>query len=103
MSKMNLHISFEYLKHKLWPKKGRESNYQLFNFSGQESPQFPCVQMVYHIPLESSQRELQLCFRPHLNWRFAHKVTSYQNRKNPNFGNFRTPTWESWYKMMFGC
>jgi hypothetical protein len=27
-----------------------------------------------NILLESSQQGLQLCFRPHLNWRFAHKV-----------------------------
>jgi hypothetical protein len=28
MSKMGLHDPFEFLKHKLWPKKGRESNCQ---------------------------------------------------------------------------
>jgi hypothetical protein len=28
MSKMGSHCSFEHLKHKLWPKKGRESNCQ---------------------------------------------------------------------------
>jgi hypothetical protein len=28
MSKMSSHDPFGYLKHKLWPKKCRESNYQ---------------------------------------------------------------------------
>ncbi len=28
MLEMGLHDSFEYLKHKLWPKEGRESNWQ---------------------------------------------------------------------------
>jgi hypothetical protein len=34
---------------------------------------------------------LQLCFRPHLNWKSAQKITHPQSRGNPNFGNFRTP------------
>jgi hypothetical protein len=40
---------------------------------------------------------------PHLNIRFAHKVMGLQSRGNPNFGNFRTPTWESRDEMTFGC
>ncbi len=31
-----------------------------------------------------------LWFRPHLNWRFAQKVTSFQNHESPNFENFGT-------------
>jgi hypothetical protein len=41
--------------------------------------------------------------RPHFNRRFAHKVMGLQSRGSPNFGNFGTPTWESWDKMTFGC
>ncbi len=26
-----------------------------------------------------------------------------QSYESPNCGNFRTPTWESWDKMIFGC
>jgi hypothetical protein len=44
---------------------------------------------------------LQLCFRFHLNRRFAHKVMGLQSRRNPDFGNFGTPIWESRGKMSF--
>jgi hypothetical protein len=41
-------------------------------------------------------------FRPHLNWRFAHKVMGPQSHESPNFGNFGTSTWESRDIMTFG-
>jgi len=31
------------------------------------------------------------------------KLWAPQNHGSPNFGNFGTPTWESWDKMPFGC
>jgi len=58
------------------------------------------------ISLKSFQQRLQLCFRPHLNWRSARKVMGPQSHGNPNFGNFdshmRVPKqnamwmWASW-------
>jgi len=42
--------------------------------------------------LESSQRSLQLCFKSHLDPRFAQKVMGLQSRGNPNLGDFGTPT-----------
>jgi hypothetical protein len=45
---------------------------------------------------------LQLCFKTHLNRRFARKVMRPQNCENPNCGNFGTFTWESQDKMTFG-
>ncbi len=45
---------------------------------------------------------LQLCFKPHLDRRFAHKVMARQSCGSPNFVNFGTPTWESRDKMTFG-
>jgi hypothetical protein len=45
---------------------------------GQKSVQVTC-----HISLESSQWELQLCFRPHFNWRSANKVMGMQSCGNP--------------------
>jgi hypothetical protein len=38
-------------------KKGRESNYQIWlpTTKSQESPQFPCVQVMWDIPIEISQ------------------------------------------------
>jgi len=49
-------------------KKGRESNYQFDSRpeKSQESTWFTWLQRACDILLESSWRELQLCFRPHL-------------------------------------
>jgi len=47
--------------------------------------------MAYDISLESSQRGLQLFFRPHFNQRSALKIMASQSRKNPNLSNFGTP------------
>jgi hypothetical protein len=55
-----------------------------------ESPQFPCVQMACHIPLESSQRGLQLCFRFHFNQRSAHKIMGPQSCQSLSCGNSGT-------------
>ncbi len=55
------------------------------------------------IPLESSRRGLQLCFRPHLNQRSPRKVMGPQSCRSPSCGNFGTLTWESRDKMPFGC
>jgi hypothetical protein len=71
MFKIGLHDPFGHLKHKLWPKETREST------------RSPCVQVACNIPLESSQRGIQLCFRPHLNRRFAHKVMGPQSWDSP--------------------
>jgi hypothetical protein len=57
----------------------------------QESPRFPCVQVVCHILLESSQQQIQLCYKIHLNQRSAHKVMGPQSCRSPNFG-----MWTSW-------
>jgi hypothetical protein len=77
-------------------KKGRESK-------SQESTRFTCLQSASDIFLKSSQRELQLCFRPHLNQRFTRKIMGLQNRGSPNLGDFGTPTSESRDKKPFGC
>ncbi len=46
---------------------------------------------------------LQLCFKPHFNPTSKREVMGPQSRRSPNFGNFRTPTWEFRDKMPFGC
>jgi hypothetical protein len=91
-------------------KKGRESNWQfdsrpiwLPTIKSQDSTQFRHVQAAWDIQLKSFRHRLQLCFRPHYNRRSAHKVMRPQSRGNPNYGNFRTPTWESPDKKSFGC
>jgi hypothetical protein len=53
------------------------------------------VQVACDISLEISIRGLQLCFRPHHNQRFKHKVMGPQSCGSLNSRNFRTPIWES--------
>jgi hypothetical protein len=50
------------LKHKLWPKEGSGVKLEVWlpTTKNQESPRFPCVQVVCNILLESSERGLQL-------------------------------------------
>jgi len=53
--------------------------------------------------LESSRRELQDCFRPHLNKRSEQKVMDAQSLGTPTRDSFGTPLWESREKVPFGC
>jgi len=105
MFKMGSHDPFGHLKHKLWPKERSKVKLPIWLpiTKSRESTQFPCEKVMCNIQLKSSWWGLQLCFRPHLNWRFAHKVIQPQSCESPNFGNFRTPIWESRDKMPFGC
>jgi hypothetical protein len=54
MSEMGLHDPFEHITHKLWPKEGPRVKLAIWlsTIKSQESPQFPCVQVVCDIPLE---------------------------------------------------
>jgi hypothetical protein len=55
------------------------------------------------MPLESSQRKLQLCLKPHPDRRSEHEVIALQSCKSSNPGSFGTPLWESRNKKPFGC
>jgi hypothetical protein len=83
-------------------RKGRESKWQ-FDSRPLKVIRFPCVQASCDILLKRSWQGLQLCFRPHLKQRFAHKVMGPQSCRSPNFGNFGIPTWDSRDKKPFGC
>jgi hypothetical protein len=87
MSRMGSHISFEYLKHKLWSKENMEVKVSIWLLitKSQESPWFTYVKVTCHILLKSSQQRIQLCFRPHLNWRPKKNVMGLQSHKSPNF------------------
>jgi hypothetical protein len=52
---MSSHDSFEYLKHKLWPKEGPRVKLPIWlpTTKSEELPQFPYVKVTYHILLES--------------------------------------------------
>jgi hypothetical protein len=93
MFKMGLYNPFGYLKHKLWPKEGLgiKLPISLPITKSQKSPWFTCAHVAFHILLKRSQQGLQLCFKPHLNRRFAQEIISLQSRESLNFGNFKTP------------
>jgi hypothetical protein len=56
-----------------------------------ESTQPRCVKVECDTPLESSQGELQVCFKPHPNRRSKQGVMSYQSPGNPNRDSFGSP------------
>jgi hypothetical protein len=55
------------------------------------------------MPLKSSQRKLQDCFRPHPIRRSEQEVMDAQSPGSPTRDSFGTPPWESWEKMPFEC
>jgi hypothetical protein len=101
MSKMGSHCSFGHLKHKLWAKEGPGvelpgvCQFWLPTTNSRESTRNTGLQTTCDIPLESSRRELQLCFRPRRNPRFSRKVMRLQSRGSPGWRSFGTPTRES--------
>jgi hypothetical protein len=56
-----------------------------------ESTRFTWLQMARHILLESSRRELQLCFRPRRDPRSVGKVMGLQSPGSPNWRDFGSP------------
>jgi hypothetical protein len=58
---------------------------------------------VFFIPLENSQGGLQVCFRPHPNWRSEQGIMNFQSPRSSNRDNFETPLWESREKVPFRC
>jgi hypothetical protein len=101
MSKMGSHCSFGHLKHKLWPKEGlgvelpRVYQFWLPTTKSQESTRNTWLQATCDIPLESSRRELQLCFRPHFYPRSSRKVMRLQSPGSSGGRDFGTPARES--------
>jgi hypothetical protein len=105
---MSSHCSFGHLKHKLWPKEGpgvklpgvklpgvRQfwlpgvRQFWLPTTKSRESIWNTWLQRTCDIPLESSRRNLQLCFRRQVNRRPAPKVMRLQSRGSPKVARFR--------------
>jgi hypothetical protein len=105
MFTMGLHEPFGHLQHKLWQKErsGVKLTIWLPTTKSWELTQPPCVQVACNKPLESSWREIQLCFRPHTNRRSEHGVIVPQSCRSPNLGSFETPLWEFQDKKPFRC
>jgi hypothetical protein len=57
----------------------RKVGFRFLTKKSQESTLPPCVQVACDTLLESSQWELQLCFRPHHDWRFEREVIALQS------------------------
>jgi hypothetical protein len=97
MPKMGSHCSFGHLKHKLWAKErsGVKLAVWLPTTKSRESTWFTWLQTTCHIPLESSRRELQLCFRSDFNSRSVRKVMGLQSLRSPRWRDFGTPPRES--------
>jgi len=89
---MGSYVSFEYLKHKLWPKKGSGVKVSIWlpTIKSRELPSFTCLHVACHISLEICWQEIIFFFSPHLNQMFAQKVIGLQSCRNPNFRNFET-------------
>jgi len=102
---MASHEPFGHLQHKLWQKErpGVKLAVWLSTTKSRESTRPRCVQMECDTPLESSQRELQIYFRPHSNPRSKQRVMNSQNLESPNRISFGTPPWESRDKKSFRC
>jgi hypothetical protein len=105
MSKMGLHDPFGHLQHKLWQKERVEVKLAIWlpTTKSRESTWPWCVQVECDRLLENSRRDLQLCLRPHPNWRSKQKVIVLQSCRSPNRGSFGTPLWELRDKKPFRC
>jgi hypothetical protein len=83
---MGLHEPFGHLQHKLWQKErpGVKLAVLLPTTKSRESTQSRCVQVEGNMPLESSQRELQVFLKLHPNRRFEQRVMTPQSGGSPN-------------------
>jgi len=102
---MGSHGPFGHLKHTLWQKEGSGVKLPVWlpTTKSQESTRPWYVQVECDTPLESSQGELQVCFRSHPNRRSEQRIMTLQSLENPNWDNFEIPPWESRDKKPFGC
>jgi hypothetical protein len=90
---MASHKPFGHLQHKLWSKErpGVKLAVWLPTTKSQEPTRSRCVQVDCDTPLESSQGELQVRFRPCPNRRLERKVMNAQSPRSLNRDNLETP------------
>jgi hypothetical protein len=101
---MGSYVPFEYLKHKLWPKKGLGVKLSIWLPTTKilESPWIHCVQVACHMSLERSWRGIQLFFRPHFNRRFVHKVMGFKVAGALILGILGLPLGSPWTRWHLG-
>jgi len=92
---------FGHLQPKLWAKKGLAVWFP--TTKSQESISSQRLQKEWNKALERFWGELQLCFRPHSNWRSEPGDMSSQSPGSPTQNSFGTLPWESQEKVPFGC
>jgi hypothetical protein len=90
MSKMGSHGPFGHLQHKLCVKEGLGLGFRVPTTKSLESTRPRCVQAECDTPLESSQGELQVFFRPHPDRRSEQGIMSCQSPESLNRDNFGT-------------
>jgi hypothetical protein len=102
---MASHEPFGHLQPKLWAKEGPGVKLAVWlpTTKSWESTSSRRLQKECDGELESSQRELQLWFRLHSNWRSKPKDMSVQSPRSSTRDSFGTPPWESREKVPFGC
>jgi hypothetical protein len=102
---MGSHDPFGPLQHKLWQKGKAGSQIGSLTFDHKKLGINPtlCVQVECKTPLESSQRKIQHCFKPHPDRRSKQRVIVPQSSRSPKISSFTTPPWESRDKKPFGC
>jgi len=105
MSKMASHEPFGHLQPKLWAKEGPGVKLVIWlpTTKSRESTFYWYPILECNMALESSQRDLQLWFRPHLDRTLQSADMSSQSSGTPTRDSFGTPTWESREKEPFGC
>jgi hypothetical protein len=102
---MASHEPFEHLQPKLWAKEGPGVKLAIWlpTTKSRESTFSRRLLIECDMALESSQGELQLWFRPRLDWRSGGEVMFVQSPGTPTRDSFETPPWESREKEPFGC
>jgi hypothetical protein len=91
---MASHEPFGHLQHKLWLKEGSGVKLPVWlpTTKSQESTWSRCVQVECNTPLKSSQRNLQVRFRPRPNRGSEREVMNAQSPESPKPGQFRDST-----------
>jgi hypothetical protein len=93
MCKIGLHVLFEYLKHKLWPKErlGVKVSIWFLTTKSQELPWFIWGKWCVTYLWKTLDKGYNFFLRLYFDRKFSQKIMGLQNCKNLNFENFEIP------------